>query len=363
MHIAIVDADLLAARRSKRFPNLACMKLSAYHKQCGDLVTLARSWDGLEDFDRVFVSKVFEDTHVPPQIVASPNTTLGGTGFFYDRAPALPPEVEHIMPDYGLYDDYVAQALQNGASPASLRMFQDYSVGYTTRGCVWGCSNCVNKNYTACTLHSPVEEFLHPQRPYICCLDDNVFACREWKSVFQSLNDSGKRFQFRQGLDVRLLDDEKAETLFSSRWIGDYIFAFDNIADRRIVERGLQTIRRHTQKIPKFYVFCAYDRAKADRSTPAEFWKQDISDTFERIHVLMSYKALPYIMRYKDYAASPHHGIYITLARWCNQPGFAKKKSFREFCAMRPDSARYADQFASQYPDIARDCFDIRWPD
>ena len=39
-----------------------------------------------------------------------------------------------------------------------------------------------------------------------------------------------------------------------------------------------------------------------------------------------------YIMRHEYYNRSPYKGMFITLARWCNQPSFLKKKSFRQFC-------------------------------
>lgn len=285
----------------------------------------------------------------------------GGTGFFYDKAMPLPYEIEHSKPDYRLYNDFVALAFENGAKKKELEYYTDYSIGFTTRGCIRGCSFCVNKNYRQCLRHSPVSEFLDKDRKYICLLDDNVFSCRDWKEIFAELNATGKMFQFKQGMDERLLTDEKCEILFNSKWIGDYIFAFDNIKDRRLVERKLRLMRQHTDKIPKFYVFCAYNHDDPDVYSEM-FWARDISDTFERIKVLMSYRALPYIMRYKDYDHSPYRGIYITLARWCNQPSFLKKKSFREFSVASGGAAeRYMLEFEKQHPDIASEYFDMKW--
>ena len=54
MNIGLVDVD------SHNFPNLALMKISSYHKQRGDLVEL---WNGLKHYDRVYQSKVFDDTY------------------------------------------------------------------------------------------------------------------------------------------------------------------------------------------------------------------------------------------------------------------------------------------------------------
>ena len=326
---------------------------------------LLRSYDEIEAYDRIFISKVFTDTEIPDGITELSWVEYGGTGFFYDKAPPLPPEIEHIMPDYHLYDDFVAKSLADGVSKTALKYYTDYSIGFTSRGCIRGCSFCVNKNYRACLLHSPVEEFMDPERKYICLLDDNILSCKDWRSVFDQLNATGKRFQFKQGMDERLLTDEKCEVVFSSNWIGDYIFAFDNIKDRRLVERKLQLIRRHTNRVVRFYVFCGYNHVEPD-IYPEGFWANDIRDVFERIRILISYQALPYIMRYKDYIESPFRGMYITLARWCNQPNFLKKLSFREFSeanGLNSAAARYIEEFERQHPEIAAEYFDMKWGD
>ena len=93
----------------------------------------------------------------------------------------------------------------------------------------------------------------------------------------------------------------------------------------------------------------------------------DIRDVFERIRVLMSYKALPYIMRYPLYKKSPYRGMYDTIARWVNQPSFVKKKSFREFVLNTPGqnkaAAKYMAEFERQHPEIAAEYFDMKWSD
>lgn len=366
MKIGIIDADLVG-RKKHRFPNLACMKISAWNKQQGHSVELLLDYDHIEDYDKVFISKVFTDTKIPDGVLNLSWVEHGGTGFYYDKAPPLPQDIEHIMPDYHLYDPFVKTALEQGVKHKELVYYTDYSIGFTTRGCIRGCSFCVNKNYHMCSVHSPVSEFLDPDRKYICLLDDNVLSCRDWKSIFEELNSTGKRFQFKQGMDERLLTDEKCEVIFNSNWIGDYIFAFDNIRDRKIVESKLQLIREHTHKIPKFYCFCGYNHDNPD-IYDYDFWVNDINDLFERIQILMRYHALPYIMRYADYKQSPYKGMYVTIARWCNQPSYFKKLSFRQFCERTKEcgsdsSLRYLREFESQHPEIATKYFDMKWID
>ena len=52
MRIGLIDVD------SHNFPNLALMKISAYHKARGDKVDW---WNGLERYDLVYKSKVFTE--------------------------------------------------------------------------------------------------------------------------------------------------------------------------------------------------------------------------------------------------------------------------------------------------------------
>ena len=84
----------------------------------------------------------------------------------------------------------------------------------------------------------------------------------------------------------------------------------------------------------------------------------------------MSFGCLPYIMRYEDYKFSRFKDLYIQLARWCNQPQFFKKKSFREFCEANQyytksnkncRSYKTMLNFYQQYPDIASKYFELKY--
>lgn len=335
MNIGIIDADLIDDRKVKgkrkhRFPNLASMKISAYYKELGNNVKLLLSYDNIKDCDKVFISRVFTDTLVPDEVLKLPNVEYGGTGFFYDKAEPLPYEIEHHMPDYHLYDDWVNEQLANGAKRLDFQYYLDYSIGFLTRGCIRGCSFCVNKNYKRCSRHSPVSEFLAEDRKYICFLDDNFLACPEWKSIIEEVKATGKRFQFKQGLDERLLTDDKIKEIFSWNYIGDYIFAFDNIEDKNVIEKKLKRIHEiypNLNKQLKFYVLVGYDR---NDKYDEEFWKQDIRDAFERVAILSRYSAYPYIMRYERCytAPEPYRGVYVYLTMWCNQQNTFIKSSY-----------------------------------
>ena len=252
MKIAVIDADLIGRKRH-RFPNLACMKISAHHKALGDTVELKTDYDGLSNFDAVYISKVFTDTPVPDGVLQLDNIGYGGTGFYYDKAPCLSAAIEHQMPDYHLYDAWVAEKLLGGGNPRDYAYYTDYSIGFLTRGCFRKCDFCVNKNYHRVSVHSPLSEFYDPARPKICLLDDNFFGCPTWRELLADLQRTNRPFQFKQGLDERLLTDEKCAALFGSKYDGDYIFAFDNVADAELIEKKILLARKYTDAVMKFY--------------------------------------------------------------------------------------------------------------
>lgn len=359
MKVAVIDADLVG-RKKHRFPNLACMKISAYHKNRGDEVTLELSYDNLENYDKVYISKVFTDTPAPEEITRLSWVEYGGTGFYFDQAPNLPYEIEHSFPDYHLYDDWVDQRIQEGYKRSEFKEYLDYSIGFITRGCFRKCGFCVNKKYDRVFKHSPLSEFYDPTRKKICLLDDNFLGHADWRAGLEELIATGKPFKFKQGLDERLLTPEKCEILFNSKYDGEITFAFDNIKDYRMIEKKLKLLRDYSRKQVKFYVLCGYDD---NEKYDAEFWRQDLIDTFERIELLGRYKALPYIMRFNKYEESPYRGIYITLARWINQPAFFKKKSLYDYIHVgdyKPGdyaSKKYFDQLNADYPDIVEKYF------
>lgn len=357
--VGIIDADLLDG--GTRHPNLALMKISGYCKDQGCYVELLRSYDEIPEYDIVFVSRVFTFTSVPEDILELDNVYCGGTGFYEDGGDGLPDEIEHHMPDYSLYEAYVNEKIKGGRKRAWFADYLDYSIGFTTRGCFRKCDFCVNKKYDKVFRHSPVGEFLDEERPYIYLWDDNFLAFSGWEEILDELIATEKPFQFRQGLDIRLLTSKKAEKLSHVRYCGDFIFAFDHIEDKELIEKKLALWRAYADRGTRLYVLCAFDSQD----------EKDIENVFKRIKVLMRFGCLPYIMRYESYKNSRWRSLYVNIARWCNQPQFFKKKSFRQFCEANQEyhknketrCSAYASMldFEEAFPEIASRYFDLRY--
>ena len=393
MKVAIIDADLIGCTKH-RFPNLVCEKISAYWKEKGAEVHLKLDYENLEMFDEVYISKVFTDTWVPEWISQKANMDkvtsnlpsnihVGGTGFYFAKAPNLSDEIEHHMPDYHLYDEWIEEEVTKAECAAKaagknfnrkkfliqFKEYTDYSIGFITRGCFRKCPFCVNQKYDHVFLHSPLEEFFDPSMKKICLLDDNFLGCPNWKNILEELIATGKSFKFKQGMDERVLTDEKCELLFRANYDGDYTFAFDNISDYDLIHKQLRRIRKYTNaKNIKFYVLVGFESVD----------EKDIKNAFKRIELLMRFKCLPYIMRYQNRNVTPwkeskYRSMYVTLARWGNQPSIFKKMSFRQFCEANQalhktkgtlcSSMKAMNEFEKEFPDIAAKYFDLRFED
>ena len=405
LRVGLIDADLLD--HGTRHPNLALLKMSAYCKGLEHDVRLMCDYSelhiqpnfkGVENYDVLILSCVFKFTKIPAPIerlLENRVIVYGGTGFYEEDCPKLPEYVEHEKPDYHLYEEYI-EKVTNGDPKLKKRNWDDYisySIGFTTRGCIRHCGFCVNRLLSRVEDWSPVSEFLDPTRPKIYLWDDNIMAAppKVFKKVMEDLIATNKSFQFRQGMDIRLMTDEKAELLNRVRYYGDYIFAFDHYrmddpSERKQVEqtiRGLVVWRRHCRKATKLYVLVAYDSQD----------EKDIEGAFFRIKTLMGFGCLPYIMRFEEYNNSEFKTLYTQLARWCNQPGFFKKMSFRQFCVRNEEYHQgYAHEvpkghynttidpgkcikksycacyramieFERNYPEIAKKYFDLRFED
>lgn len=234
MKIGLLDVD------SHNYPNLALMKISAWHKAKGDEVELVRL-PTLEYYDKVYVSKVFGDEYskMPEECINAGEIVCGGTGFAIEVEGdkevfrkelnnVLPDEIEHIYPDYSLYPEFT----------------KDTAYGFLTRGCPNNCSFCiVSKKEGLCSRKvADLSEFWRGQKN-IELLDPNILACKDKMGLLGQLAESGAKVNFNQGLDARFITEEVAKALSEIR-IKTVHFAFDFMKNEERIVAGLKTFQR-----------------------------------------------------------------------------------------------------------------------
>lgn len=294
MNIGLIDVD------GHNFPNLALMRISAYHKAQGDNVEW---WWGFGQYDRVYMSKVFDETYSPdiPEPANAKEIIKGGTGYGLDNA--LPYEIEHMYPDYSLYP----------------KLTTDTAYGFLSRGCPRACPFCIvaekegRKSYKVADL----SEWWNGQKN-IVLLDPNLLACREHMDLLGQLADSNAWVDMNQGVDARLLTDKNIEALNQVK-IKNIHFAWDLMEQSDAVIRGLKLyvehgkIQDHRRRV--VYVLVNY-------STTME-------ENLYRIYTIRDLGYEPYVMVY-DKPNAPKE--IKRLQRWCNNKFiFNKCPDFRDY--------------------------------
>lgn len=199
MTIGLIDVD------GHGFPNLALMKISAYHKRRGDYVEWYSPFT--EHYDIVYMSKVF--THKPDYQYAIPNADKiekGGTG--YSLTKQLPPEIDMLQPDYSIYPSIDKRT----------------AYGFLTRGCPNKCQWCVvPKKEGFIRPYMDVDDIAIDGRNKLILMDNNIIACDYGLQQIDKIISRRYRVDFNQAIDARLITDDVAKQLAKVRWLDGYI--------------------------------------------------------------------------------------------------------------------------------------------
>ena len=278
--VGLIDVD------GHNFPNLALMKISAYHKVRGDSVEW---WWGWEHYDRVYMSKVFDSTYTPdmPEPFNAEEIVKGGTGYGLENK--LPDEIEHMYPDYSLYPE----------------LAKDTAYGFLSRGCPRHCAFCIvgDKEGLASKKVADLSEWWDGQKN-VKLLDPNITACPDCIELLGQLSESCAWVDFTQGIDVRCLSPEKIEALNTVK-VKMLHFAWDSMAQSNAILHGLKMYSEmgavQDERKRRVYVLTNFDTT--------------IEEDLYRIYKLRELGYGPYVMVY-DKPNAPKE--IRRLQRWVN---------------------------------------------
>lgn len=303
MKIGLIDVD------GHNFPNLALMRISAYHKARGDQVEWW--WSDFIHYDIVYMSKIFSDSYTKdvPEPINADKVIKGGTGycislvdgvevFDKDKNEELPPEIEKMFPDYSLYPQF------------------DFAVSMTSRGCPRGCSFChVAAKEGRCSVKvADVSDFWNGQKE-IRILDPNITACKEKRDLMRQYIETGSVLDFTQGLDIRLLNDDDLADINQMR-LRTLHFAWDNPKDD--LEGKFRNFANGFHRKSNIgMVYCLTN------------FNSTMEENLYRIYTLRDMGYDPYVMVYDK----PHAPKEIKmLQRWCNNKIIFKScKRFEDY--------------------------------
>ncbi len=267
-----------------KLPNLALMRVAAYHLQRGDEVELRgpgemerRLWDSGEEF--VYASLIFEKTRPLVEILTRswPSALVGGTGW----------NVETKLEDFGIEP-----------GPVDYSLYPDFaaSIGFSQRGCRLRCPFCVvprkeGRVSEAGTIHEIWRGEPYPK--HIILLDNDFFGQPAWRERLDEMVDGRFRVNFNQGINVRFITEETAAAVASVDYRGGKDFkrrvlytAWDNRKDERRVLAGLELLAKYGVKPYHVTVYMLIG-----------YWpREKVDDWLYRAARLREFGALPYPM-------------------------------------------------------------------
>ncbi len=312
MRIGLIDVD------GHNFPNIPLMKLSAWHKAQGDSV----EWYGAlkhgftqKPLDRVYMSKVFSFTPDYEYFVNADEVVKGGSGYCIERKDGrevyheekdgqLQPGIEHIYPDYSLHPE----------------LTKDTAYGFLSRGCPRGYKFCHvgAKEGRRARKVADLSEFWSGQK-YIKLMDPNPAACVEWRDIFGQLAESDAWVDFTQGLDIRIMTQEKIAELMKIK-VEQVHFAWDNYEDKEII----------VPKLKEFAETTGWGRKKMSVYVLTNF-NTTLEQDLDRIYTLRDMGYMPYVMIYDKQNIGRGNNLR-RLKRWVNSKiGFFACKKFEDF--------------------------------
>lgn len=250
-----------------KLPNLALMKLSKYHKNKGDDVVLIDL--SSVEVDQWYGSKVF----------------MGGSG--YNLQEKLPDDIECLEPDYELFH-------------------LDYSIGYTSRGCIRHCGFCIVREKEGSLVDCDMSWIKHQK---VLLFDNNFLASPFCKEKLKRFILNKNKVCFNQGLDIRLINKDVADLLVKVKYYDMHFnkrrlyFAFDDLSYEKQVVDGIQCLIHAGVKPDHmmFYVLVGFNTTH----------EQDLY----RIQLLIDYGVLPFVMIFNNKKEKRLHD----LSRWVNK--------------------------------------------
>lgn len=282
------------------YPNLALMKLSAWHKAKGNTVEW---YNPLERYDRVYMSKVFTFTPGYGYYVRADEVVRGGTG--YDIRMRLPGVVDRIQPDYSIYPQIDGKT----------------AYGFLTRGCPNRCRWCVVPRKEG-NIHPymDADEIAVDGRTNLILMDNNILASDYGLQQMEKIIRRKYRVDFNQGLDARLVTDDIAKMLAKVRWIKRIRFGCDTQKQIEECERAMTMLDRYGYK-GEYFLYCIL--------------LDDFKESFSRINYWRSKgrRYIPHAQPYRDFN-NPRQAIpqwQKDLAHWADRKELYRTCEFADF--------------------------------
>lgn len=309
MKVLLIDFD-------GKIPNVALMKYSTYYKNMGADVYLNTAPCKV---DKVICSVLFTWNRNKAKKLKQVYNDIefGGTG--WDPLVKLHKEVEECVPDYDLYkikDLYnrIGGIMKKETRLIKAKTLVNMGIGFTSRGCVRNCGFCIVPKKEGCFKQvGEIKDLINPRSNVVTLLDNNFTADPYMIQKCEEIKERNLEVDISQGIDIRLITEEKAQALAKIKHHRSIHYAWDLMKYEKQVIRGIQILSKYIKKYKQMcFMLVGYNTSFAE-------------DMY-RFQKLLEMEIDPYIMIYNK----KHDEKLKHFARWVNARIY-KKCSFSEY--------------------------------
>lgn len=272
MKILLVEPDYYT-----RYPPLGLMKLASYYRSHGNQVKLVRGTNNDISFnpDKIEITSLFTYTWKPVHKAIEfyhllfPNAKINVGGIY---ASLMPEHIKSFFPYVNVHIGLCETAEQYMPAYDILKDVEKWkdwnsSILFTSRGCIRNCPFCAVPKIEGQmkSILTDVESHVHDGHKQIIFWDNNFLASPDWKEILENLQEIGLKIDFNQGLDARLIDDEKAKMLADLK-IPVVRMAYDWVGEKNIIKNAVNLLAEHGIKRRKILFYVLYNFYDEDHS-------------------------------------------------------------------------------------------------
>ncbi len=280
MNILLVEPDYYT-----RYPPLGLMKLASYHRSQGNQVKLVRGTNDDISFnpDKIEITSLFTYAWKPVHKAIEfyhflfPNAKINVGGIY---ASLMSEHIKSVYPYVDVHIGLCETAEQYMPAYDILKDVEKWtdwnsSILFTSRGCIRNCPFCAVPKIEGemRSILTDVENYVHDGHKQVILWDNNFLASPDWKEVLENLQEIGLKIDFNQGLDARLIDEEKAKMLASLK-MPTVRMAYDWIGEKNIIKNAVNLLAEHginRRKILIYVLYNFYDEDREYGDTPDAF--------------------------------------------------------------------------------------------